>query len=167
MRIESIKLSKFKQFKDFKIEFSKDNNQDNDFHVIVAKMGVGKSNLLESINWCLYGKEIFGKITKPTDPDVLNNNCLNDDGEHIVRVNLNLSDGKESYLILRESKFKVNDKKAISLNESHLSFSKEMGIILKDIDAKKEIENLLPEDLRDQFFFKGERLDNYFDENKE
>jgi DNA sulfur modification protein DndD len=166
LRIESIKLSKFKQFKDFKIEFSKDNNQDNDFHVIVAKMGVGKSNLLESINWCLYGKEIFGKITKPTDPDILNNNCLNDDGEHIVRVNLNLSDGKESYLILRESKFKVNDKKAISLNESHLSFSKEMGIILKDIDAKKEIENLLPEDLRDQFFFNGERLDNYFDENQ-
>ncbi|MDK2839241.1 MAG: sulfur modification protein DndD [Thermosipho sp. (in: thermotogales)] len=166
LRIERIKLSKFKQFKDFRIEFDKNNNQNNDFHIIVAKMGVGKSNLLESINWCLYGKEIFGKITSPTDKDVLNNNCLNEDGEHIVKVNLNLSDEKANYLVLRESKFKVVDKKAYSLNEHHFSFSKEMEIILKDIDAKKEIENLLPEDLRDHFFFNGERLDNYFDENQ-
>lgn len=166
LRIEKVKLNNFKQYKNFEIEFSKNDNQDNDFHVIVAIQGVGKSNLLESINWCLYGKEIFGKITKPTDQNVLNDNCKNEDNIYTVKVALNLSDENKNYLIIRDSKFKVAEKKSYSLNESQLSFSEKTGFILKNLDAKKEINNLLPEDLRDHFFFNGERLQNYFDKTQ-
>lgn len=166
MRIENIDLKNFKQFQDFSIEFPSKDNEKNDFHVIVGKMGVGKSNFLESINWCLYGKEIFKNISKPTDEIVLNSNCLKTDGTHIVKVKLVLSDENYKYLIIRDSKFKVSNGEVFSLNETSLSFSKDMGLISKDNDAKSKINNLLPEDLRDHFFFNGERLDNYFDKTQ-
>lgn len=164
LRLEKIKLYNFKQYRDFEIDFSKFPQDNKDFHVIVAKMGVGKSNLLEAINWCLYGKELFGNIAKPTDPNVLSNSCLDKDGTHTVRVVLNLKDtDKNEYFINRYSKFKVSDRKATSLNEGYLTFSKNNELVRKELDAKKEVEILMPEDLRDHFFFNGERLDNYFD----
>ena len=57
MRIKSIEIKNLRQLKDVMIRFDKDNDE-NDLHVILAENGVGKTNILNAITWCLYNKEM-------------------------------------------------------------------------------------------------------------
>jgi len=62
MRLKTVELSNFRQYGKFKIEFTKPKESNCDLHVIVGKMGVGKTNFLEALNWGLYGKGLFSSI---------------------------------------------------------------------------------------------------------
>ena len=55
MKIDFIKLENYRQYKDLKIEFSTSENQN--LTIIQGANGAGKTNLLNAITWCLYGKE--------------------------------------------------------------------------------------------------------------
>ena len=55
MRFDSIDIENYRQYKSLHITFPEKSG--NDLHVIVASNGVGKTNLLDAINWCLYGDE--------------------------------------------------------------------------------------------------------------
>lgn len=66
MRFASVKMSNYRQYKSLEFQFPKQG--DNDIHAIIASNGVGKTNLLNAINWCLYGKEPHADITE-TDVD--------------------------------------------------------------------------------------------------
>ena len=55
MRFDSIDIENYRQYKSLHITFPEKSG--NDLHVIVASNGVGKTNLLNAINWCLYGDE--------------------------------------------------------------------------------------------------------------
>ena len=55
MRITSIELQNFRQYQNLKLEFPKTTS--NDLHIIVADNGVGKTNILNAITWCLYSDE--------------------------------------------------------------------------------------------------------------
>ena len=55
MKIDFIKLENYRQYKDAKIEFPTSENQN--LTVIQGANGAGKTNLLNAITWCLYGKE--------------------------------------------------------------------------------------------------------------
>ena len=57
MRIESIKIQNLRQLKDVMVRFVK-RNDENDLHIILAENGVGKTNILNAITWCLYNKEM-------------------------------------------------------------------------------------------------------------
>ena len=57
MRIESIKIQNLRQLKDVMVRFVKCNDE-NDLHIILAENGVGKTNILNAITWCLYNKEM-------------------------------------------------------------------------------------------------------------
>lgn len=76
MRIESITLHNFRQFRgDVTINFEKALGKD--LHIILAKNGVGKTNILNAITWCLYYKE-----SHLADPSIsicpLNANIINE-----------------------------------------------------------------------------------------
>ena len=55
MRFEKITISNFRQYESLTLNFPKSNNTD--LHVVIASNGIGKTNLLNSIDWCLYGEE--------------------------------------------------------------------------------------------------------------
>lgn len=55
MRIESIDIKNFRQYKELHLDFPK--TKDTDLHVIVASNGVGKTNMMNAIIWCFYGIE--------------------------------------------------------------------------------------------------------------
>ena len=65
MRIESIEIKNYRQYQNVFFKFDK--NTPNDIHVIIASNGVGKTNILNAVNWCLYGDEPH---TSGTDSDV-------------------------------------------------------------------------------------------------
>ena len=55
MRIEKLILKNYRQFRDSKIIFPQ--RSEADLHIIIGVMGTGKTNILNAINWCLYGDE--------------------------------------------------------------------------------------------------------------
>ena len=55
MRITNIDITNYRQYKSLSFAFPSSN--DSDIHIIVAQNGIGKTNLLNAITWCLYGKE--------------------------------------------------------------------------------------------------------------
>ena len=57
MRIKSIQIENYRQYKNLFYTFDKPFTNEHDLHVIVAQNGVGKSNFLNAITWCLYDEE--------------------------------------------------------------------------------------------------------------
>ena len=55
MRIERVVLRNYRQFRQAQVTFRK--RPDTDLHFVVGTNGTGKTNLLNAINWCLYGDE--------------------------------------------------------------------------------------------------------------
>ena len=56
MRIESIKLKNYRQLQNLDLYFERKEGK-KDLHSIHANNGVGKTNILNAITWCLYDKE--------------------------------------------------------------------------------------------------------------
>ena len=55
MKFCRIELKNYRQFRDLKIDL--DSPSEYDINIIVASNGLGKTNLLNAISWCIYGKE--------------------------------------------------------------------------------------------------------------
>lgn len=55
MRFDSVRTKNYRQYQDVNFDFTK--SLETDLHIIQASNGVGKTNLLNAINWCLYGDE--------------------------------------------------------------------------------------------------------------
>ena len=55
MRLTAIEIHNFRQYESLSFSFPK--NSLYDLHVIIADNGVGKTNILNAITWCLYEKE--------------------------------------------------------------------------------------------------------------
>ena len=59
MKLISLRVKDFRRFYgDQEIKFSSDPKKT--FTIIHAENGTGKSNLLNAINWCLYGELVKG-----------------------------------------------------------------------------------------------------------
>lgn len=57
MRIENIEIHNFRQYRNLSFQFPKIEGK-NDLHIIYAKNGVGKTNVLNALTWCLYATEM-------------------------------------------------------------------------------------------------------------
>lgn len=170
MRIESVEIYNFRQYKNVTFEFKKTNSHD--LHIILGDNGIGKTNLLNAISWCLYGKE----------PHLGN--------EKIARKRIN-ADELEEAIRLGHEKCKVKVVVTISVDGKQISFER-----MQEFKANKdpfeykpvfvvtvvsengnevltdneEIDNIikqyLPEEINEYFFFDGEQLDKYFISNQ-
>lgn len=167
MRIERIDLKNYRQFRNISIDFGKSPNQD--LHIIVADNATGKTNLLNAINWCLYGNEPH----------------LSKDSQQLPRLNLNTlvhaSEGtketasvelltetegnritfrrSEDYVVHKDSKQPVLHD--INFTVTYLDDKKNARWVI-DEEAAAYVERFVPRDIREFFFFDGERLDTYF-----
>ena len=161
MKIESLELINFRAFHgSHKIIFSTDKKKS--VNVIVAQNNVGKSSILESIFWCLYGEMPIGadKID-----DKINNQSEALDEAAKAQVKLNIIDetaeGEDKYTISRVLPSENSDSvfSALKYNYEDKSYD--------EIDARTLVNRLLPTNLRDFFLFRGEGVEDLFVKNEE
>lgn len=171
MRFESIKMENYRQYEDLFFSFEK--KKDTDLHIIVASNGVGKTNLLNSICWCLYGDEPHLGDESESLP-ICNLKGLEkaaETGEKagIVKVEIIATTGTKQYTFTR----------TVPVNVDTYFVGKDLFKIVAidsmtgetEIDEDKQADDkmrfLLPKEIRDYFFFDAEQLFNYFKPREE
>lgn len=168
MRFETIELHNFRQYKDLTLNFKQINN--NDMHILIAKNGVGKTTLLNAINWCLYGDEPH---LTDTDENVtlprlnlyaIENAKKNDIKFETIFVNIIAEEEGKHYTFRRTQRVQVlpkyfNNRDSLEVTE----FDEDRGAQkYSGEEAKIIVETKLPSNIRQYYFFDGEQLFNYF-----
>jgi len=169
MRITKIHLQNFRQYRNCVYTFEK---RANDIHIIVGENFQGKSNLLNSINWCLYNEEPH-LTDKNKALAIPNTNALiepSQDPVVPVMVELDLEDEGKKIKFVRKAQYSkqpdLNSKYRELFNK--LIIQKNIGrgnnwdIIDDDELLRFEIDKYFPKNIREVFFFDGEQLSSYF-----
>ena len=174
MRIENIEIQNFRQYRNLQFKFPCASGQ-NDLHIIYAKNGVGKTNVLNAITWCLYDSEMH-LGNKYTASPILNNQQVQEIREHLsdgesaigdatVRILFTSDDSTEKVRFQRVGKFNVT-------NDAVVSVSTEFSIMhfhngeWNSVDSEEEtlsfVKKNVPEEIHEYIFFDGEHLEDYF-----
>ena len=182
MRLISVKTHNFRQYKDLELTFPK--NGSYDIHILEASNGVGKTNFLNAINWCLYGDEphksgIFQrddihetKVDSNSLPlyniEVMQE--LKETGASfcLVKVIVELDIDGEKYTFTREQSFKVDNGVPFGQEKRTCSRLTSFGNteFLQEDDIYTKLQTVLPKDIREYFYFDGEQLLTYFRDSK-
>lgn len=174
MRIENIEIRNFRQFRNLQLNFPCVSGK-NDLHIIYAKNGVGKTNILNAITWCLYDTEMH-LGDKYTASAILNNQQAQELREHLsdgestigdVTVSLLFSSDitTEKIKFQRVGKFNVTNDAIVSVSTqfSIMHFIDGEWIFMEsEEDTLSLIKKNVPEEIHEYIFFDGEHLENYF-----
>lgn len=166
MRLQSIELTNFRQFKDEKIQFAIDKNQN--VTLIMGDNGSGKTSLAQAFFWCFYGTNSF------QDKILLNrfvaNNMIPNQKE-MVCVRVYLEHKQEEYCVVRQQEYTKQYNDSLKPQNSILAISKKdkngnrMWLAtgktesLKNIELTNTINDIMPQDLSKYFFFDGEKIE--------
>ena len=101
MKIHKIELENYRQYRgEHTIELSTDDAHN--LSIILGANGAGKTNLLNAINWCLYGDEpSLGKTKPELQQCIANEKELTDKGYVVTRVNIWMGDKQPEYFFER------------------------------------------------------------------
>ncbi len=170
MIIESIKIENFRQYKGpIEIDFSLD--KEKNFTIIKGTNGAGKTNLLNAITWCLYEDELHKPDTVAGGPiyNLIAKNEIGPNDEFFVKVELSMLDEYENRVIFRRSLRCYTDKNNVLVQDP---FGSKFDVFYSDgVDDKPLahpyifIEKNMPKAIEGYFFFDGEKLEDYFEEN--
>lgn len=161
MLIDTITLNNFRQYKGTNnIQFS--TNPEKNVTIITGENTCGKTTLVQSFIWCLYGKIDF------KDKEILNAEVRNElmngtiGSKKSASVNVRLSHNGTDYLITRKEEYELNNLMKLTTEKKFSIYEIDQSkntIPLNKDDFHKVIENILPENLSDYFFFWGERIE--------
>lgn len=167
MRIDSIYLKNYRQYKDLTISFYSRN--DSGLSIIVGTNGAGKTNLLNAINWCLYGDEPNLRDKSKALP-IVNLDTLDslEPGSNIqteVEIRCREMGGLITYK--RSKTYKLLD-----ANSDPRELSSQFEVITQlpgketqcyqGEQTQRWLNRFAPHMIREYFFFDGERLGRYF-----
>ena len=176
MRIDYIKLRNYRQYRDEKIVFTQPEGSRN-FTIIQGATGVGKTNILNALTWCLYGKEKHLREEKYKGLPVLNTIVLDElnPGESCeVEVEIKMLDEEDNKMVFRRTlayhksegggitKIPLADSPDGSKFEMLKQKGNDMIIVF---EPQYVLKRLIPESLERYFFFDGEKLNEYFTEH--
>ncbi len=165
-KIETIVLRNYRQFREADIDLRTPPGKD--IIIIQGGMGVGKTNVLNAIDWCLYGRESHLR-----DPDealpIINTLALSemeegDFGEVSVELKMRDSSGKRVIVQRTLAYLKTGDELGEERESDLRVFRQSDGSMKSVTDPKHEIAKLVPVTISEYFFFDGDRLDDYFSE---
>ena len=165
MRFESISIKNYRQYRELTIEFPA--VKETDLHVLVASNGIGKTNLLNAINWCLYGDEphLGNKEGSLSICNLASMRENREAGLSSTEVTVCITAKTIKSMLKIERSIPVNSatgfpgRDALKIHE--INASGETNICEGD-EAQELIGKLLPQKIRQYFFFDGEQLFNYF-----
>ena len=173
-RFDSVTLHNFRQYQDIILEFPQ--NTGCDIHVLIASNGIGKTSLLNSLNWCLYADEPHtsgGQKTTDSRDDVLpvcNTVALvnaKNAGEASVPVSINIcaSEGAYTYEFYRERYFDPVTfmQKGADLFRVTETLPDGSTQIHENENANDIVEMIMPRNIRQYFFFDSDQLIDYVD----
>ena len=158
--IDRIEIKNFRQYRNVELNFDKNTGS----YFFVGKNGIGKSNFMNAICWCLYGRIPFRSDSDKTSAVT---NIVNLDaqrsGEKEVEVKIAATIAGKKYLISRDSTVNLVLNPYLK-NQSNFSVFeiKEHDLIPQE-NPEITIEQLLPFDLSNLFIFDGEVIKNLFD----
>lgn len=166
MRFSSVKIRNYRQYREVDIEFAK--TTDYDMHAIIATNGAGKTNLLNAVNWCLYGDEPHLQ-NKNEALTICNLDAIADAEEMgeencVVTVTINAEHGDKEYVFERTQTVRVKSKFPTSAPTLTVKYYDDDGnlLIVEGDEANEIVESYVPRRIREYFFFDGEQLSNYF-----
>lgn len=174
MRIESVKLENFRQYRNVTFNFDRAQGQ-KDLHIIVGETGEGKSNLLNAITWCLYNEEMHLRDSD-TALHALNQEVVNElrntgetHGE--CKITLVLSsdiDEIRRLEITRTGLFTVKpDTVRMTSDELKvIATINSVSTVVDKLDAITYIQRYVPKDIINYIFFDGEQLEKYFQDDQ-
>lgn len=173
MRILSIVVSNYRQYKALKLDFNKPSKNGYDLNVLVGKNGFGKTNLANALCWCLWNKEPdLALKDKNSGKPIYNLGAMEDAKgagrkslEVSVSVKIDLEDRQGKCLLVRRHcicsiRGLVDEPKLTVVVTQRASSG--AGTTFDGDDAQYEIERYYPSDLSDYLVFDGERLTTYF-----
>lgn len=142
------------------------------FTIIVGANGAGKTNLMNALTWCLFGKELHVDKKYKGLP-ITNTTAIDEAGDSPVETEVEVqfiqSDGKK-ILIRRQECFKKSSSGKLmpfpTPNPFTIMFQGERDWIgpICGGDAQDFVNKRIPPNLEEYFFFDGERMDHYFTE---
>lgn len=168
MRISAIRLRNYRQFRNVKVPF--DFGQSSDIHLFIGINGTGKTNLLNAITWCLYGDEPHLTDESRALP-LVNMRSLEEaeegrDLDVVVQVEFHAERGTFTRF-RREEQYRIHSgKPGLQKTAFRVAYPDSSGNTkwAEGDDAAAWVERVVPEGIREYFFFDGERLDRYFRE---
>lgn len=171
MRIESVEILNYRQYRNVTYTFKKQGEYD--LHIIKGKNGMGKTNLLNAITWCIYGSEPHLGIKNSGQPKI-NTKALNEarekgEAQCEVCVRVTISDDREQISFERKGKFNTGED--LFEHKTEFSVARTNGIGETKVYTDKEmvddlVDVYLKRDISEYFFFDGEQLDKYFIEEQ-
>ena len=150
MKIESLRINNFRRFYgEHRIKFSIDEKKP--FTIIHAENGTGKTNLLNAINWVLYGSMLEG--TRGANEIINTTHILEKKSSAYAEIRLSILDDNNE--IIKFIRRKTNKKDSVLK-----AYQGDEEIPVADRNIKKNIEALIPKELSRYFFFHGEGIKN-------
>lgn len=176
MRFNSIRIKNYRQYRN--LEFSFPSDAPCDLHVIIGSNGVGKTNLLNAINWCLYGDEPHTSGASESSQNDKMPICNTKEAEEArcrgdelcpVSVVIEAEDGGDRYTFKRVLNWNVNTQGQSGRDDFSITRVRATGDsdILRFGAADAVIERYLPKKIRKYFYFDGEQLLYYFNPETE
>lgn len=171
MKIDKIILKNYRQYRDQIISFEPLETGKH-FVVIQGGNGAGKTNLLNAVTWCLYGKEAdIGDKSK--GKPIINDITLERMGKNELEkvfVEIHMKDREGKKIIFRRQAIFDKETKIIEDDTSSKSIRGTRFEIMQQIneqmvyisDTRHKVNKVIPEDINEYFFFNGERLNEYF-----
>lgn len=167
MRIETIEINNYRQYKTVVYNFPK--NKEFDLHIIKGKNGMGKTNLLNAITWCLYNKEPHLGIENSGKPRV-NTGVLNEakskgKDKCNICVRVTITDSGNSIIFERKQEFSTDQgtfEYKPEFSVTNMEITGNSKVHTDDETCNRYVNLYMPHDIREYFFFDGEHLEKYF-----
>lgn len=158
MLLQTIELKNFRQFVSEKIDFSTD--LDRNVTLIIGENGTGKTTFAQAFFWCFYGETDF------SDKTILNRSLIESmtpDQKETVKVSIRLTHGSAEYEIIRTQEYKKTYTNRVTGSNTVLNIQVKSADgntrYLKPLECESAIQNILPKELANYFFFDGERIE--------
>ena len=158
MLLQTIELQNFRQFVNEKIDFSTD--PERNVTLIIGENGTGKTTFAQAFFWCFYGE------TDLSDKIILNRSVIEKmtpDQKETVRVAIRLTHGSAEYEIIRTQEYKKAYTNRVTAANTVLNVQVKSADgntrYLKPLECESAIQNILPKELANYFFFDGERIE--------
>lgn len=173
MKIKSIKLKKFRQYLDFYIEFSVDDKKN--VTILKAENSVGKTTLMQSIIWCLYGKEETNlkNLNKMINSYIVKNSLME---KERYWVEVEIIEQEVTYTIRRTEEIFISNGRSTGEEKLSLSYVNDSGETMNysSSNGKTEsnwinniINKILTKQMSHYFLFDGERINSLGDNTSE
>lgn len=156
--VKSVSIQNFRQFKSVEVNFP---YQDG-IYILSGVNGIGKSNFMNAICWCLYGEMPFlSQGEGNTRKNIINESALSENDDE-ASVSIKLDVDSDSYLIrryikknwLQESNKQNGELKVFKITNGNHEDQPEPDRIINN--------EALHESLRHLFIFDGESISNLF-----